>query len=63
LADPASEFPAVMLAMGVEIEMAAPDAHRPLPADTFFLDRRQTKLDSGELLVALHVPAVRPSQR
>ena len=63
LADPASEFPAMMLAMGAEIEIAGPDGRRRVPADTFFLDLYQTKLDPGELLVALHVPALRPSQR
>lgn len=68
LADPASEFPAMMLAMAAEIEIAGPtgrgpDGRRLVPADAFFLDLYQTALELGELLVALHVPAIGPGHR
>lgn len=63
LADPASEFPAMTLAMGAEIEIAGPDGRRRVPADAFFLDLYQTALELGELLVALHVPAIGPGHR
>lgn len=68
LADPASEFPAMMLAMAAEIEIAGPggrgpDGRRRVPADAFFLDLYQTALEPGELLVALHVPAIGPGHR
>lgn len=63
LADPAAEFPAVMLAMGAEMEIAGPDGHRCVPADEFFLDLYQTALEPGELLVAFHVPVARPEHR
>ncbi len=63
LADPASEFPAMMLAMGAEIEIAGPEGRRRVPADAYFLDLYQTAIEPGELLVALHIPAVRPGHR
>jgi carbon-monoxide dehydrogenase medium subunit len=63
LADPASEFPAMTLAMAAEIEIAGPEGRRRVPADAFFLDLYQTALKPGELLVALHVPAIGPGHR
>ncbi|MBL8571146.1 MAG: xanthine dehydrogenase family protein subunit M [Phreatobacter sp.] len=63
LADPAAEFPAVMLAIGADMEIAGPDGHRRVPAEAFFLDLYQTALEPGELLVAFHVPVARPSHR
>jgi carbon-monoxide dehydrogenase medium subunit len=63
LADPASEFPAMMLAMGAEIEIANLEGTRRVPADEFFLDLYQTALEPGELLIALHIPVVRPGHR
>ncbi|MCB4768560.1 xanthine dehydrogenase family protein subunit M [Ancylobacter sp. Lp-2] len=63
LADPASEFPAMMLAMGAEMEIAGPDGTRRVPADAFFVDLYQTALEPGELLVALHIPVARPEHR
>lgn len=63
LADPASEFPAMMLALGAEMEIAGAGGTRRVAADDFFIDLYQTALEPGELLVALHVPAVHPSHR
>jgi carbon-monoxide dehydrogenase medium subunit len=63
LADPASEFPAMMLALGAEIEIASLEGRRRIPADDFFLDLYQTAIEPGELLVALHIPATRAGQR
>jgi aerobic carbon-monoxide dehydrogenase medium subunit len=63
LADPASEFPAMMLALGAEMEIVGPSGSRRVPADDYFLDLYQTAVEPGELLVALHVPSVRPDQR
>lgn len=62
-ADPASEFPAVTLALGAELEIANRDGTRRVPADDFFIDLFQTALEPGELLVAVHVPVVRPGHR
>lgn len=58
LADPASEFPAMLLAMGAEIEIAGPAGSRRVAADDYFIDLFQTALEAGELLTAIHVPVV-----
>jgi carbon-monoxide dehydrogenase medium subunit len=64
LADPAAEFPAMMLAMNAEMEIAdITGATRRVPADDFFLDLYQTALEPGELLTALHIPTVGPQHR
>lgn len=63
LADPASEFPAMMLAMGAEMEIAGHDGNRRVPADEFFIELFQTAIEPGELLVAMHVPIVGPRHR
>ncbi|MDR6657724.1 carbon-monoxide dehydrogenase medium subunit [Tardiphaga robiniae] len=62
-ADPASEFPAMTLALGAELEIAGRDGVRRVPADDFFLDLFQTAIEPGELLVAIHVPVVQPNHR
>lgn len=62
-ADPASEFPAMALAMGAELEIANRDGIRRVAADDFFLDLFQTAMQPGELLLAIHVPVVRSGQR
>lgn len=63
LADPASEFAAMMLAMGAEMEIAGPDGSRRVPADAFFQDLYQTAIEPGELLVAFHIPVAKPHCR
>ena len=63
LADPAAEFPAIMLALGAEMEIAGAAGSRRVAADDFFIDLYQTALEPGELLVALHVPVVKEGQR
>ncbi|TNF18082.1 MAG: xanthine dehydrogenase family protein subunit M [Rhodobacteraceae bacterium] len=62
-ADPASEFPAVMLALEAEMEIAAPEGHRRVPARDFFVDLYETACAPGEILVALHVPVAGPATR
>ena len=62
LADPAAEMPAVMLALGAEIEVAGGAGTRRIAADAFFLGHYETALAPGELIVAVHVPVARPEQ-
>lgn len=62
-ADPASEFPAMTLALGAELEIANRDGTRRVAADDFFIDLFQTAIEPGELLIAIHVPVVRPGHR
>ena len=57
LADPASEFPAMMLAMDAQMEISGDGGRRRVPADEYFQDLYQTAVAPGEILVALHVPA------
>ncbi|KRE07542.1 molybdopterin dehydrogenase [Bosea sp. Root381] len=63
LADPASEFPAMMLALDAEMEIAGSAGTRRVPATAFFQDLYQTAIEPGELLVALHVPVARAEHR
>ncbi|CCD97998.1 xanthine dehydrogenase family protein subunit M [Bradyrhizobium sp. STM 3809] len=63
LADPASEFPAMVLALDAEIEIAGPSGRRIVKADEFFIDLFETALAPGELLVAIRVPLFRSNQR
>ena len=55
-ADPASELPAVALALGAEMEIASKDATRRVPAAEFFEGTWTTCLGEEELLTAVHVP-------
>lgn len=55
-ADPASELPAVALALGAELEIASAAATRRVPATEFFEGTWTTCLADDELLVAVHFP-------
>jgi aerobic carbon-monoxide dehydrogenase medium subunit len=55
-ADPASELPAVALALGAELEIAAHGGARRVAAAHFFEGTWTTCVDDDELLVAIHVP-------
>ena len=63
LADPASEFPAMALAMAAELEIVGSNGTRRVPADDYFVDLFQTAIEPGELLVAIHVPITGQSHR
>jgi len=63
LADPASEFPAVALALNARIELDDGERLRAVAADDFFRDLYETAAEPGEILTAVHVPAARPGQR
>jgi carbon-monoxide dehydrogenase medium subunit len=63
LADPASEFPAMVLALDAEIEIAGRSGARRIKADDFFVDLFETALGPGELITAVHVPLFKSNQR
>ena len=63
LADPASEFPAMVLALDAEIEVAGPAGTRRVKACDFFVDLFETALAPGELVIAVHVPLFAGNQR
>jgi carbon-monoxide dehydrogenase medium subunit len=56
-ADPASELPACMLALGATIIARGPGGERRIPATEFFTGIYETALAPRELLVAIEVPA------
>jgi carbon-monoxide dehydrogenase medium subunit len=55
-ADPASELPAVTLALDAELHVAAPGGPRVVPAADFFVGNWTTVLDADELLTAIAFP-------
>src|SRR5579859_1790807 len=58
-ADPASEFPACMLALGATLVVRGRDGERRIAAADFFLGIFQTALSAEELLVAIELPVSR----
>jgi carbon-monoxide dehydrogenase medium subunit len=54
-ADPAADWPPVVLALDAELEIAATNGSRRIPATEFFKDIMQTALRPGELLRAVRV--------
>jgi carbon-monoxide dehydrogenase medium subunit len=63
LADPAAEFPAMLLALDAEIEIAGLSGNRRVRADDFFVDLFETALAPGELVTAIHIPLFKKNQR
>jgi aerobic carbon-monoxide dehydrogenase medium subunit len=55
-ADPAADWPAVVIAMNAEIEVLGPRERRRIPAREFFLDIMTTALGTNEILTAIHIP-------
>jgi len=58
-ADPASELPASMLALGATIIVRGPRGERRIPANEFFTGIYETALAPQELLVAVEAPVAR----
>ncbi|MBR1130883.1 FAD binding domain-containing protein [Bradyrhizobium iriomotense] len=55
-ADPAADWPAVVLALRAEIEIAGAAGRRTLRAEDFFLDIFTTALKPDEVLAAIRIP-------
>ncbi len=55
-ADPASDLPAAVLALGGEIEARGPAGSRTIAADDFFQGLFTTALDENEIITAIRVP-------
>lgn len=60
-ADPAADFPAVLLALGATIQVEGPNGVRTIAADEFFLGLFATALQPDELLTGIRVPATQPA--
>ena len=57
-ADPASDMPAVALALNAQLVLRSSQGHRTVSADGFFVGTFATTATPTELLVELHLPAL-----
>jgi CO/xanthine dehydrogenase FAD-binding subunit len=57
-ADPAAEYPAVALVLGMEMKILGVDGERTIPADEFFITYLTTEIDSTEILTEVRVPVL-----
>ena len=57
-ADPAADYPALVLALNAAIKVAGPSGTRLIPAHDFFLDLYQTALQDGEIITEVIFPAL-----
>jgi aerobic carbon-monoxide dehydrogenase medium subunit len=55
-ADPASDWPAVLLAAGATVKVEGTDGERKVSADDFFTGFFSTALEEGEIVTEIHVP-------
>jgi aerobic carbon-monoxide dehydrogenase medium subunit len=55
-ADPAADWPAVIVALQAELELAGPEGRRRIATKDFFVDIMTTALEPEEVLVAIHIP-------
>ena len=59
-ADPAADWPAVVIALKAELELAGPTGRRRIAASEFFVDIMTTALKPAEVLAAIHIPHPEP---
>lgn len=57
-ADPASDLPAVLVALGATVHLRSAAGNRSVPAGEFFLDLLTTALGEGEIITEVDVPNV-----
>lgn len=57
-ADPAADWPAVMLALEAELEIAGPAGRRTVRAGEFFVGMFETAVKPDEILCEIRVPAI-----
>lgn len=60
-ADPAADWPAAILALDAELEIAGPTGRRTVNATAFFVEMMQTAVQPNEILVEIRVPATAKS--
>lgn len=60
-ADPAADYPAVLLALGAEVVVAGPNGSRTIPIDRFFTGPFTGALEAGKIITAVRVP-VQPAR-
>lgn len=59
-ADPAADYPAVMIALGAEMIATGPKGHRTIKANDFFKGVFTTALKPNEVLTAIRIPPHQP---
>lgn len=59
-ADYASDPPAVLLALGAEVDVQGPNGARTIPISEFFLSFYTTALEQSEIVTAVRVPVPQP---
>ncbi len=57
-ADPAADYPAVVLALNATITVQGPDGSREIAADDFFTGMFDTDLEEGEIITKISFPAI-----
>jgi aerobic carbon-monoxide dehydrogenase medium subunit len=62
-ADPAADWPAVMIALNAELEVAGRSGSQRVTARDFFVDIFSTLLEPDEVLVAIHLARPAPGTR
>lgn len=62
-ADPATDPPSCLLALGAEVIIAGPMGQRRLPLHAFLTDFFTTALEPGEILTAVRIPPPPPGAR
>ena len=55
-ADPAADYPAVMLALNASLKIASLSSSRVVTSDEFFLGMYSTAVGEGEMLTEIHIP-------
>jgi carbon-monoxide dehydrogenase medium subunit len=55
-ADPAADWPAAILALDAEMEIAGPDGRRVVKATDFFVEMMQSAVQPHEILIEVRVP-------
>jgi aerobic carbon-monoxide dehydrogenase medium subunit len=58
-ADPAADWPAIVVALNAELEIVGPRGRRRMAAKDFFVDIMTTTLKADEILLAIHIAAPR----
>jgi carbon-monoxide dehydrogenase medium subunit len=61
-ADPAADYPTVLLALEATINIVGPNGARSVPAGDFFVDLFTTALGEGELVTSVEIAAYGPGQ-
>jgi len=61
-ADPSADWPAIMLALDAEIEVASSTGSRRIAADSFFVGFMASAVEPGEMLSRIHIPLPGPDR-